>query len=140
MTIDPMNAPIFGDFAPADPPRPIRLAFALLLANVTVVAAYRFYTAFDASFSIFLVATALAVWFAVSLRAGRGWARAASTVLSVLWIMMVTWAAGYAVITERTGLSLETMIHLGAIAACAGMSVTAIRLMWRPDMNNYFTG
>jgi hypothetical protein len=137
MTIDPMNAPIFGDLVPADPPRPIKLATALLLGNVVVTAGYRFYTAFDASFSIFLIPMALAVWFALSVRAGRGWARTASTVLSCLSIAMTTWVTGYAMINEHSGLA--TTIDLAVLVVSAAMLVTAIRLMWLADVNDYFT-
>ena len=38
---------------------------------------------------LFLVPLALAAWFAMSVRAGRGWARTASTVLSCLMIAMM---------------------------------------------------
>src|SRR5438552_2230284 len=95
VTIDPMNAPIFGDVVPADPPKPVRIATALLLGNVAVAAGYRVYTAFDASFSIFLIPLALGIWFALSVRAGRAWARTAATVLSCLSIGMMAWIAGY---------------------------------------------
>jgi hypothetical protein len=84
MTIDPMNAPIFGDLVPADPPRPIKLATALLLGNVVVTAGYRFYTAFEHS-------------------------------------------------------GLATTIDLAVLVVSAGMLVTAIRLMWLADVNDYFT-
>src|SRR2546421_12811400 len=97
-----MNTPIFGDVIPADPPKPIRIATALLLVNAIIMAAYRMYTAFDASFSIFVIPLALAVWFAVSVRAGRNWARTAATVLAFLSIGMLTWVAGYAMINNRS--------------------------------------
>lgn len=132
-----MNAPIFGDVVPADPPRPVKLATALLLGNVVVAAGYRIYTAFDASFSIFLIPLALAVWFALSVRAGRGWARTASTVLSCLSIGMMIWVAGYAMINVHTG--VDATIDLGALVISTGMLVAAIRLMWRADVNDYFT-
>ena len=134
MTIDPMNAPIFGDVLPANPPKPIRIATALLLSNAVVAAGYRIYTAFDASFSIFLVMLALAVWFALSVRAGRGWARTASTVLSCLSIGMMAFVAGYSMINSRTTWGLD----LAALAISVGLLVPAIRLMWRHDVNEYF--
>ena len=134
MTIDPMNAPIFGDVLPADPPKPIRIATALLLGNVIVTAGYRIYTAFDASFSIFIIPLALAVWFALSVRAGRGWARAAATVLSCLSLGMLVFVAGYAVVNSRATWGLD----LAALAVSAGLLIPAIRLMWRADVNEYF--
>ena len=134
MTIDPMNAPIFGDVLPADPPKLIRIATGLLLGNVVVTAGYRMYTAFDASFSIFLIPMTLAVWFALSVRAGRSWARAASTVLSCLSLGMLAWVAGYAMINNRSTWGLD----LAALVVTAAMLVTAIRLMWRPEVNDYF--
>jgi uncharacterized membrane protein (UPF0136 family) len=134
VTIDPMNAPIFGDVLPADPPKPIRIAAALLLGNVAITAGYRMYTAFDASFSIFMIPMALAVWFALSLRVGRSWARTASTVLSCLSIGMLVFVAGYAMINSRAAWGLD----LAALALTATMLVSALRLMWRPDVNDYF--
>jgi hypothetical protein len=134
VTIDPMNAPIFGDVLPADPPKPIRIATVLLLGNVVVTAGYRIYTAFDASFPIFLIPLALAVWFALSVRAGRSWARTASTVLSCLSIGMLAYVAGYALINSRSTWELD----LAALAVSAALLIIALRLMWRPDVNEYF--
>jgi hypothetical protein len=137
MTIDPMNAPILGDVAPADPPRAVKLATALLLGNVLVAGGYRVYTALDASFPIFLIPMALAVWFALSVRAGRSWARSASTVLSCLSIAMMIWVTGYAMINVHSGPAAA--IDLAALVVSSWMLVTAIRLMWRTDVNDYFT-
>lgn len=134
MIIDPMNTPIFGDVLPVNPPRPIRIATALLLGNVVVTAGYRMYTAFDASFAIVLIQLALATWFATSMRAGRSWARTAATVLSCLSIGMLTWVAGYAMLNERPGWGWDVLI----LALSTAMLVAAIRLMWRPDVNDYF--
>lgn len=139
MTIDPMNAPILGDTVPIDPPGPVRAASALLLGNVVVAAAYRIYTAFDASFSIFVIPLALGVWFAFGVRAGRGWARTAATVLGLLSIGMTVWVVGYAVVNVRTGWGLDTTVDLAALVASVTLLVTAIRLMWRPDVNDYFS-
>jgi hypothetical protein len=134
VTIDPMNAPIFGDVLPADPPKPVRIATTLLLGNVVIAAGYRAYTAFDASFSIFMVPMALAAWFALSVRAGRGWARTSSTVLSCLSISMMAWIAGYSMINSHATWGLD----LAALGVSSGMLITAIRMMWRPDVNDYF--
>jgi hypothetical protein len=136
MTIDPMNAPIFGDVVPVDPPRPVRFASALLLANVVVVGAYRVATAFDASFSIFLIPMALSACFALSVRAGHGWARSGATVLSCLSIGMMVWVTGYAVVNTHSGLAAA--IDLGVLAVSSAMLIAAIRLMWRADVNDYF--
>jgi uncharacterized membrane protein (UPF0136 family) len=135
VTIDPMNTPILGDVVPADPPKPIRIAYALLLGNVAVAAGYRIYTAFDASFPIFVIALVLGIWFALSVRAGRAWARAAATVLSCLSIGMMAWIAGYAMINNRVTWGLD----LAVLAVSAVLLATAMRLMWRPDVNDYFT-
>lgn len=144
MTIDPMNAPIFGDLAPADPPRPIRLATALLLGNVGLAAGYRIYTAIalDASLSLFLVPLVLAVWFALSLRAGRGWARTAATVLSCLSIAVAVWIVGSAVIDagpDSWGGGATAAIDLIMMAVSVPTLVVAIRLMWRPEVCDYFS-
>jgi len=134
VTIDPMNAPIFGDVLPADPPKLVRIAAGLLVGNVVVTAGYRMYTAFDASFSIFMIPMALGVWFALSVRAGRSWARGASTILSCLSIGTLIWVAGYAVINNRSTWGLD----LAFLVLTTAMLVTAIRLMWRPDVDDYF--
>lgn len=142
MTIDPMNAPIFGDLAPADPPRPIRLATALLLGNVGLAAGYGIYTAiaFDASLSVFLVPLVLAVWFALSLRAGRGWARTAATVLSCLSIALAVWIVGsYVVDGGAESWDGGVAIDLIVMAVSVSTLVLAIRLMWRPEVHDYFS-
>ena len=126
VTIDPMNAPIFGDIVRADPPTPVRVATALLLANIAVVAGYRLYTGLDASFPLFLIPLALAAWFALSVRAGRGWARTASTVLSCLMIAMMALLIDYG------------MVDLLALMSSVVMLLTAMRLMWRGDVHEYF--
>ena len=126
VTIDPMNTPIFGDVVPVDPPRPIRLATALLLSNVLLALGYRLYTGFDASFPLFLVPLTLAVWFALSVRAGRSWARTATTVLSVLFIAMMALLIDYGI------------VDMLALVISAGLLLSALRLIWRSDMKEYF--
>lgn len=126
MTIDPMNAPIFGDVGRVDPPRPIRLAAALVLGQAALAAGYRLYTAFDSSFWLYVIPLALAVWFGLSVRIGRNWARTASTVLSCLLIAMVALMIDFSV----PGLLV--------LAASTLMLLTAIRFMWRADVNDYF--
>ena len=126
MTIDPRNTPIFGDAVPADPPRPVRLAAGLLLGDVVLTAVYRIYTGFDDSFPIFLVPLLLATWFALAVRSGHGWARTASTVLSCLLIAMMALLIEYA------------LIDLSVLFLSACLLLTAIRLMWRSDVNGYF--
>jgi hypothetical protein len=136
MTIDPMNTPIFGDVVPADPPRPIKIATALLLGSVVLAAGYGLYIGIDASFSAFLLPMALAVWFALGMRAGHGWARTASTILSSLWIMMMFWVVGTAIVDNWT---LSAVIDLAVLGLSAGMLLTAIRLMWRSNVSDYFS-
>ncbi|HEU5469075.1 MAG TPA: hypothetical protein VFV67_00360 [Actinophytocola sp.] len=126
MTIDPMNAPIFGDTGPADPPRPVRVASGLLLGNVALTAAYRAYTDLDESFPIFLVPLTLAAWFAVSMRSGHGWARTAATLLSCLLIGMMALLIDY------------RMLDVVVLVFSTGLLLTAIKLMWRSDVNSYF--
>jgi hypothetical protein len=126
MTIDPRNAPIFGDVGPADPPRAVRVATALQLGNVVLSAAYRIQAGVDESFPIFLVPLALATWFAMSVRSGHGWARTASTVLSCLLIAMMALLIEY-VLIDLLVLILSTCLLL-----------TAIRLIWRSDIDEYF--
>jgi hypothetical protein len=127
VTIDPRNTPIFGDTVRADPPRPVRLAAGLLLADVALLAVFRLYTGYDSSFPIFLVPLVLAATFAVSARAGRAWARTASTLLAVLLI------AG-------TALLIDYVLLYGIVLlVSAGMQLFALRLLWRADVNGYFT-
>ncbi|HEV2780222.1 MAG TPA: hypothetical protein VGX25_12595 [Actinophytocola sp.] len=126
MTIDPMNAPIFGDVARVDPPRPVRIATALVLAQVGVAAGYRLYLAFDGTFWLYLIPFALAVWFALSVRSGHNWARTASSVLSCLMIAMTALMVDY---------SLLGMI---ALAVSAVFLLTSIGMMWRTDVSDYF--
>jgi hypothetical protein len=126
VTIDPMNTPIFGGVGRTDPPRPVRIATALLLCQVAVAAGYRLYTAFDASFSLYLIPFLLAVWFALSVRGGHNWARTASTVLSCLLIAM-------------TALMIDlSVLGLSVLALSTVLLLSGIRLMWRGDVNDYF--
>lgn len=126
MTIDPMNAPIFGDTIPANPPRPVRLATALLLANVVLTTGHRAFTNLDASFPIFLVPLVLAAAFALGVRSGRGWARAAATLMSCLLIAMMALLIDYGI------------LDVAVLVISAMLLLTAIRLMWRSDVNGYF--
>lgn len=126
MTIDPMNAPIFGDVVPADPPGPVRLASALLFGNVLLSAGYRLFTDLDASFPIFLIPLLLSVWITLSVRAGRGWARPASAVLTCVLIAMMALLIDYA------------MVGLLVLAVSAGAQIIAMRLIWRPEVSEYF--
>jgi hypothetical protein len=126
VTIDPMNAPIFGDVGRVDPPCPVRIATALLLGQVAVAAGYRLYTAFDTTFYLYLIPFLLAVWFALSVRSGHNWARTASTVLSCLLIAM-------------TALMIDvSVLGLSVLALSTVLLLSAIRLMWRGDANDYF--
>ena len=126
VTIDPMNTPIFGDTIPVDPPRPVRLGAALLLGNVALLAVFRLYTGFDASFPIFLVPLVLATAFAVSARAGRAWARAASTVLAMLLIVATALLIDY------------ILLHGIVLLVSTSMQLFALRLLWRADVSGYF--
>ena len=126
VTIDPRNAPIFGDAVAADPPRPVRVAAVLLLGHVALAAGYGLYTNLDVSPPLFLVPLTLAVWFAVSMRAGRNWARTASTVLSGLFIAMMALLIDY------------RMADLAAFAVSVTLLLCAMRLMWRGDVREYF--
>ena len=127
MTIDPMNAPIFGDVAPAEPPGPVRLATALLFGNVVISAGYRLLTDLDASFPIFLIPLLLSVWFTLSVRAGRGWARPATAVLTCLLIAMMGLLTDY-----------REPVDLLVFALSAGLLLVALRLIWRPVVSGYF--
>jgi hypothetical protein len=126
VTIDPMNAPIFGDVGRVDPPRPVRVAAALVLGQAALAAGYRLYTAFDATFWLYSIPLALAVWFGLSVRIGRNWARTASTVLSCLLIAMIALMIDFSV----PGVLV--------LAVSTVMLLTAIRYMWRADINGYF--
>src|SRR2546423_11344409 len=105
--MDPMNAPFSGAAVPVAPPRPIRLAAILLLGNVALAVGYQLYHGLDASFPLFLIPLTLAVWFARSMRAGRNWARTASTVLSGLLIAMMALLIDYGMV-DLLALAIST--------------------------------
>jgi hypothetical protein len=102
------------------------VAAALLLGNVALAAGYGVYANLDVSLPLFLVPLTLAVWFAVSMRAGRHWARTASTVLSGLFIAMMALLIHY------------RMADLTAFAVSVTLLLCALRLMWRSDVKEYF--
>jgi hypothetical protein len=126
VTIDPMNTPIFGNTGAVNPPRLIRVTTSLLLAQVAVAAGYRLYAAFDTTFYLYLIPFLLAVWFALSVRSGQNWARTASTVLSCLLIAMT------ALMIDFSALGLSVLV-LSTV-----LLLSAIRFMWRADVNDYF--
>jgi hypothetical protein len=43
------------------------------------------------------------------------------------------------VINVRTGWGLDTTVDLAALVASVTLLLTAIRLMWRADLNDYFS-
>jgi hypothetical protein len=136
MTIDPMNAPILGNLAPADPPRPIRLATTLLLANLALAAGYRLYTAvaFGTAFAAEIIPLVLAVALVLGVRAARGWARATCTLLAGVSVVVLVWLAAAAVLDGASG-----VIEVVVLGGCASVLAAAIRLMWRPDVEDYFS-
>ena len=77
MAVDPNHSPIFGDYVPSNPPRPVRTAYLLLLANVVVEIGYRALLAehFDDGVLAFVLFMLMLLAFAVGVRAGREWAR-----------------------------------------------------------------
>jgi hypothetical protein len=138
MSIDPMNMPILGDLGPVNPPRPVRIASALLLGNVALAVGYRLYTEtpFDAVFAGPLI---LAVWFALGVRAGRAWARAAATVLSCLAVMVTLGVLAYSIIEEgHRWWGTDTAVSLVVMALSVGTLVASVHLMWRTDVGEYF--
>jgi hypothetical protein len=137
MTIDPMNAPILGNLAPANPPQPIRLATTLLLANIALAAGYRLYTAFafGTTFAAEIIPLVLTVALVLGVRAGRGWARTTCTLFTSSAVVVLVWLAAAAMFDGVNG-----VVKVIVLGGAAGTLTTAIRLMWRPDVHEYFTG
>ncbi|MCG8920447.1 hypothetical protein L6E12_32235 [Actinokineospora sp. PR83] len=127
MAIDPANLPIFGDPSPTDPPAPVRAACGLLVTEAGVSAAQMTYlsTAGDHDLTIFFVPLALTVWFALSLRAGRAWARSAA--LMAACITLVPGAALFSGPGE-----------LGVLLVAVALLLAAARLVYRADVREYF--
>lgn len=136
MTIDPMNAPILGDCAPSDPPRPVRLAVTLLMSNLALAAGYRVYTAivFDDTLAVMLIPFLGMVALVLAVRAGHGWARATCTLLACLGVGVVAWLATGAVVAGPDG-----VVALVVLVASGLSLIVAVRLMWRPDAEGYFS-
>ena len=127
MAIDPANLPIFGDPKPFDPPAPVRAACVLVITATGVNAAQATYFSAVGGYdlTVFLIPLALTVWFALSVRAGRAWARS-----SALMTGFVTLFPGVALF-EGPG-------ELGVVLVAMAMLVVGARLMYRPDVRGYF--
>lgn len=138
MSIDPMNVPILGDVAPANPPRPVRLASVLLLGNVALAVAHRLYASipFDVLFAVPLI---VGVWFALSVRAGRAWARTAATVLAGVAVVLTLGFAAYGTVdVGARWWGQDVAVDLAVIALSVGSLLAAIHLLWRSDSGTYF--
>ncbi|PWW63583.1 hypothetical protein [Actinokineospora spheciospongiae] len=127
MAIDPANLPIFGDPSPTDPPAPVRAACGLLVTGAGVSAAQMTYLSVVGGhdLAIFFVPLALTVWFALSLRAGRAWARFAAVMAAC-----VTLVPGFALFSGPG--------ELGVLLVAVALLVAATRLVYRADVRGYF--
>ncbi|WP_424186582.1 hypothetical protein ACOBQX_01810 [Actinokineospora sp. G85] len=127
MAIDPANVPILGDPDSAVPPAAARAScLLLLLATAGSAAQLAFYeTTADHDLSAFVVPLSLAVWFALSIRAGRSWARPAGLATGA-----VNTLPGAVLSTGATGLAAVLLVVLALV--CAGL------LMFRDDAREHF--
>ncbi|GLZ37183.1 hypothetical protein [Actinokineospora sp. NBRC 105648] len=127
MAIDPTHLPIFGDADPADPPAPVRVASTLLLAHVAVTGGHLalLANASGQDLSLAIVPMGLSAWFALSVRAGRDWARAAALLLAVLGVVLVL------------GLSTGP-VDLVGVALSMLLVTAAAAQMYRADVRDYF--
>ncbi|MGQ0837281.1 hypothetical protein [Actinokineospora sp.] len=127
MAIDPTHLPIFGDPAPADPPAPVRAASALLLVQVVLSGLHLTYLAVatDRDLALFAVPLALTAWFALSVRAGRDWARpVASAAAGVSPLLTVALLSG--------------PLDVALLALSVALITNAVHLMYRADVREYF--
>ncbi|WP_156757270.1 hypothetical protein [Actinokineospora pegani] len=127
MAIDPANVPILGNPNPEVPPAAARASCSLLLlATVGSAAQLAFYGATaDHDLSAFLIPLGLAIWFALSTRAGRSWARPAGLATGI-----VNALPGATLCTGATGLAVVLLVLLALV--CAG------RLMFRTEVRAHF--
>ncbi|WP_018680297.1 hypothetical protein [Actinokineospora enzanensis] len=124
MAIDPAHRPILGDTEPADPPAPVRAASVLLLLHVTVTGAHLALLG-DNGLPAVLVPMALVTWFALSIRAGRDWARPAALLVAGLTLVLMS---GFA----------DGLAGLSALAVSALLVLGAAHLVYRVDVRAYF--
>ncbi|MDQ3402505.1 MAG: hypothetical protein M3548_03810 [Actinomycetota bacterium] len=127
MTIDPMHLPIFGDPRPAEPPVPVRAASGLLIVQALLSGAHLVYvsTTTGQDLSLFVVPLALLVWFALSVRAGRDWARLAAGLVGALSLLL-------------TVVVLSSLLDVVMLSMSTVLIAHAVHLMYRGDVGDYF--
>ncbi|OLR93837.1 hypothetical protein [Actinokineospora bangkokensis] len=127
MAIDPANLPIFGDPNPVEPPAAARAACVLLLAESVVTGAQLawFSVVGGADLTAFLLPLTLLIWFALSARAGRPWARPAAVM------------AGGVLLLPGLALGVRPG-ELGGVLLAFALLVAATRLMYHPAAREHF--
>ncbi|SDC07932.1 hypothetical protein [Actinokineospora iranica] len=127
MSIDPAHLPLLGNVEPADPPSPVRAASVLLLAHVTVTGGHLalVWAKTGQDLSLFAVPLGLIVWFALSVRGGRDWARLAVLLVAPLVLLLT--------LTVSSG-----AVDLAAVALSALLVGCSAHQMFRADVADYF--
>ena len=127
MAINPANLPIFGDPNPVEPPVAARAACVALLVEAVICTAQIAWFAVvdDTDLTAFLLPLGLLVWFALSARAGRPWARPAAVLTACVLLL--------------PGLALGTSTaELGGVVLAFALVVTAARLLFHPSAREHF--
>jgi len=141
MAVDPNHSPIFGDYVPSNPPRPVRAAYLLLLGNVVVEIGYRAMIAEHFAdgvlpFALFML---MLLAFAFGARAGMEWARLGAA----FWAFTsVTFAVGTAFVEPtvpvRPTFADGSATGLLLTATSVALLVAAVVLLYRPLSTEYF--
>jgi hypothetical protein len=141
MAVDPNHSPIFGDYVPSNPPRPVQVAHLLLLGNVVVEIGYRALLAenFNDGVLPFTLFMLMLLGFAFGARAGMEWARLGAAAWA---FTSVVFAVG-TVFVERTVQARPTFAAgsptgLALTTTSVALLVVAIVLLYRPLSTEYF--
>lgn len=141
MAVDPNHSPIFGDYVPSNPPRPVRAAYLLLLGNVVVEIGYRAMLAehFNDGVLPFALFMLMLLGFAFGARAGMEWARLGAA----FWAFTsVVFAVGTVfvepTVPARPTFAADSVTGLALTATSVTLLVAAVVLLYRPLSTEYF--
>lgn len=127
MAIDPAHLPIFGDPRPSAAPAPVRAARGLFITQVVLSTIHLtvVWARSGLDLSLYLVPLAVTVWLAVSMSAGRDWARVGVVVVSGLSVLLSI---------GLTSGPVDVALLVPIVAAVG----VGTYLAYRPDVREFF--
>ncbi|MBC6446042.1 hypothetical protein [Actinokineospora xionganensis] len=127
MAIDPAHLPIFGDPRPSEAPAVVRAARGLFITQVVLSTVHLtlVWARSGLDLSLYLVPLAVTVWLAVSMSAGRDWARIGVVVVSGLSVLLSI---------GLTSGPVDVALLVPIVAAVG----VGTYLVYRPDVREFF--